>query len=58
VRSSHAALGLSEETDAAVLDLKGLRRKVYRLAPTITLPPEVELIQMDPPRVAVEAVGS
>ncbi len=43
---------------AAVLVLKGLRRKVYRLAPTITLPQGVELIQMDPPRVTVEAVGS
>jgi YbbR domain-containing protein len=43
---------------AAVLDLKGLRPQVYRLAPRITLPPGVELLQVDPPRVTVRVERS
>ncbi|MBI4587284.1 MAG: YbbR-like domain-containing protein [Candidatus Rokubacteria bacterium] len=41
-----------------VLNLKGLRPRIYRLAPRITLPPGVELLQVDPPLVTVSAEPS
>lgn len=39
---------------SALVDLKGLAPRVYRLAPRITLPPGVELVEVDPPRVTVK----
>lgn len=59
VRGPFSRVGeLTAAQVAAHLDLKGLRPRLYRLAPRITLPPGVELLQVDPPRVTVSAESS